>query len=102
MKELVEWSGQLRLAKDLLSESGDNESSAYHCPIGGNLISWPAAIDKKQNQGGPQTVYFEHDLLFKWVNRHPIHPLTSAALDVKEIRTHCPEFFEQLIATLDG
>ncbi|MGI2026979.1 hypothetical protein [Endozoicomonas acroporae] len=102
VKELVEWSGQLTLAKDLLSESGANESSAYRCPIGGNFISWPAAIDKKQNQGGPQTVYFEHDLLFKWVNKYPTHPLTSEALDVKQIRTHCPEFFEQLIATLDG
>ncbi|MBO9496216.1 hypothetical protein J7438_19350 [Thalassotalea sp. G20_0] len=101
VKELVEWSGQLKRAKDLLSESGDNESSAYRCPIGGNLISWPAAIDKKQNQGGPQTVYFEHDLLFEWVHKHPIHPVTSAAIDVKEIRTRCPEFFEQLIATLD-
>ncbi|USE36960.1 hypothetical protein [Endozoicomonas sp. SCSIO W0465] len=102
IKELVEWSGRLQLAKDLLSESGNGEPSAYHCPISGSLISWPAAIDKKQNQCGPQTVYFERDMLFEWVNKYTTHPLTSEALDVKQIRTDCPEFFEQLIATLNG
>ncbi|USE36961.1 hypothetical protein [Endozoicomonas sp. SCSIO W0465] len=98
IKELIEWSRQLTLAKCLLGD----EPSAYHCPISRNIISWPAAIDNKHTQRGPQTVYFERDMLFKWVNENPIHPLTNQALDVKQIRTHCPEFFEQLIATLDG
>lgn len=102
IKELVEWSGQLRQAKNLLDKSEANESALYFCPISRSLIIWPIGIDKKQSQGGPLTVYFEHDHLFKWVNEHHTHPLTREVLDAGQIRTDCPEFFEQLTSTLDG